>query len=117
MALPPGPLQVSVKVLSLLRESIASLPEVGFSPDQSPVAVQDAAFSLSQDNVVEPFASMVAGWAVTLTAGKALSVCPPPPQADRATVLNNTTAGCFHFDPAIGSESFTFTRFQHIVIY
>jgi hypothetical protein len=69
LRVPPGPVQVRVKVLFSVSESIVSVPCVALLPDQSPDALQLSALLLSQVKVVEPLRETLVGFALRLTAG------------------------------------------------
>lgn len=67
--LPPLPLQVSVKVLSVFSAATVSDPVGALMPDQSPDALQEVACSLDQFNVVEPLVGTLVGDAERFTTG------------------------------------------------
>jgi hypothetical protein len=67
--LPPGPVQVKVKVLVSVKGPTLSLPESGLLPDQAPPASQEVASVDDQVKVEEPFMSTVVGLAVSATVG------------------------------------------------
>ena len=68
-ALPPGPVQVSVKLVAALTAPVLALPVVGSLPDQPPGAVQPAAFVEDQARVEADPLTTVLGVAVRLTCG------------------------------------------------
>jgi hypothetical protein len=69
LAVPPGPVQVSVNVVLVVSALLAAPPFVACEPDHPPDAVHDVAFALVQDRfVVEPLATLI-GFAVRLTVG------------------------------------------------
>ena len=53
-AVPPVPLQVSIKLLFAINELMVCDPDVALLPDQSPDAVQLVVLLVVQLNVVEP---------------------------------------------------------------
>lgn len=74
IVLPPGPVQVSVKVLSLSIGPTLWLPDVGLLPDQeppaeAPPAVHEVALVEDQVRVLEPPAFTVDGLALNDTLG------------------------------------------------
>jgi len=69
LALPPGPLQVSVKLRFAVRALIVWEPDVALLPDQSPEAVQLLVLALLQLKVVEPFITTLFGLADRETVG------------------------------------------------
>ena len=69
LALPPAPLQVSVKVVVVLSAPVLALPLVGSLPDQPPEAVQLLALLEDQLSVADPPLLTAAGLALRLTAG------------------------------------------------
>ncbi|HKQ25236.1 MAG TPA: hypothetical protein VJT81_12410 [Burkholderiales bacterium] len=86
-AVPPAPLQLSVKVLVALSEPRVSLPEVALFPDQAPEAVQEVAFVDDHVSVDDPPLVTDTGFAVsdivgpevvTVTVADALAVPPGP---------------------------------------
>jgi hypothetical protein len=94
-ALPPAPLQLSVKVLVMVSGPRASLPEVALLPVQAPEAVQEVAFAEDQVSAEDPplvtdvgFAASdtVGAGGVTVTVADALAT-PPSPVQSRANVL------------------------------
>ena len=68
LALPPGPLQASVKVVVALSAPVLALPLVGSLPDQPPEAVQLALVE-DQLSVDDPPVLTVVGLALRLTVG------------------------------------------------
>src|SRR5215469_7325985 len=64
VALPPAPLQVSVKVVAVLNTPVLALPLVGSLPDQPPDAVQLLAFVEDQLSIDEPPLVTVVGLAL-----------------------------------------------------
>jgi hypothetical protein len=68
-ALPPAPLQVSVKLVVPLSAPVLALPLVGSFPDQPPDAVQPVALLEDQFSVADPPLLTVVGLALRLTAG------------------------------------------------
>ncbi len=67
--MPPGPVQLSVKVVVALSAPVLTLPVVGSLPDQPPEAVQLVAFVEDQARVdAEPLLT-VPGVALRLTVG------------------------------------------------
>ena len=69
LALPPGPLQASVKVVVALSAPVPALPLVGSLPDQPPEAVQLLAFVDDQLSIADPPLLTVVGLALRLTVG------------------------------------------------
>jgi hypothetical protein len=69
LALPPGPLQVSVKAVVALSAPVLALPLVGSLPDQPPEPVQLLVFVEDQLSIDEPPVLTVAGLALRLTVG------------------------------------------------
>ena len=69
LALPPGPLQASVKVVVALSAPVLVLPLVGSLPDQPPEAVQLLALVEDQLNIADPPLLTVVGLALRLTVG------------------------------------------------
>lgn len=53
-AVPPGPVQVSMKVVACVSVPVVSLPSSDFEPDQPSLATQAVAFVADQVNVVDP---------------------------------------------------------------
>ena len=53
-ALPPSPVQVSVKVVVVVSGPVDSDPLIGLLPLQPPLAVQTVAFLVDQDRVAAP---------------------------------------------------------------
>ena len=74
LALPPGPLQVSVKAVVVLSAPVFAVPLVCLLPDQPPEAVQLVAFADDQLSVAEPPLLMVVGLALRLTVGDAATL-------------------------------------------
>jgi hypothetical protein len=68
---PLAPVQVSVKVVVLLKAPVLALPLVGSLPDHPPVALQLVALLDDQVRVEAPPAVRVAGLADRLTVGLA----------------------------------------------
>ena len=69
MAVPPAPVQLSVKVESALMAAVTSLPLVPLLPAHAPVAVHEvASVELQVSVVVAPEATLFAA-AVSVTAG------------------------------------------------
>jgi hypothetical protein len=68
-AVPPGPLQVRLKVLLALNTPVEALPEVDAAPDQAPLALQLVAPVEDHESVLEPPLLTLVGVAVRLTAG------------------------------------------------
>ena len=69
LALPPGPLQASVKVVVALSAPVLVVPLVGSLPDQPPEAVQLLAFVDDQLSIADPPLLTVVGLALRLTVG------------------------------------------------
>ena len=69
LALPPGPLQASVKVVVALNAPVLALPLVGSLPDQPPEAVQLLALVEDQLSIADPPLLIVVGLALRLTVG------------------------------------------------
>ena len=69
LALPPGPLQASVKVVVVLSAPVLTVPLVGSLPDQPPEAVQLVALVEDQLSIADPPLLTVVGLALTLTVG------------------------------------------------
>jgi len=69
LALPPGPLQASVKVVVALSAPVLVVPLVGSLPDQPPEAVQLLALVEDQLNIADPPLLTVVGLALRLTVG------------------------------------------------
>jgi hypothetical protein len=69
LALPPDPLQVSVKVVVLLRPPVLALPLVGSFPDQPPDAVQLVALVEDQLSIADPPLLTLLGVALRVTVG------------------------------------------------
>jgi len=68
-ALPPAPLQVSVKVVVALREPVDCDPLTPLPPDQPPEAVQEAALAADQFSVALPPLVTALGPTLRLTLG------------------------------------------------
>ena len=64
---PPGPLQVRVKVVELVRLPVLVEPEVGLAPDQPPEALQLLALAVFHDRVALLLWGMVIGPCELLT--------------------------------------------------
>ena len=69
LALPPGPLQASVKVVVALSAPVLVLPLVGSLPDQPPEAVQLLSLVDDQLSIADPPLLTVVGLALRLTVG------------------------------------------------
>jgi hypothetical protein len=69
LALPPGPLQVSVKAVVALSAPVLALPLVSLLPDQPPLAVQLLTLVEDQLSVADPPLLTVVGLALRLTVG------------------------------------------------
>jgi len=69
LALPPRPLQASVKVVVALSAPVLALPLVGSLPDQPPEAVQLLALVEDQLSIADPPLLTVVGLALRLTVG------------------------------------------------
>jgi hypothetical protein len=69
LALPPGPLQVSVKLVEVLSAPVLAVPLVGSFPDQPPEAVQLVAFVDDQLSIADPPLLTLVGAALRLTVG------------------------------------------------
>jgi hypothetical protein len=69
LALPPGPLQVSVKLVEVLSAPVLAVPLVGSFPDQPPEAVQLVAFVDDQLSIADPPLLTLVGVALRLTVG------------------------------------------------
>jgi hypothetical protein len=70
---PSAPVQVSVKVVVFVRETLC-VPLVAFVPVQPPLAVQEVALVLDQVRVELLPGSIVVGIAVSVTVGTAAAV-------------------------------------------
>lgn len=92
-AVPPAPVQLSVKVEVALRDTLVSLPDVGLVPVQAPDATQAVAFVDDQVSCAEPGPTSelgvtssvtvgAAGCAPTVTFTVSLTVPPAPVQAN-----------------------------------
>ncbi len=84
-ALPPAPVQESVKLVVAVRAPVAALPLMGCAPDQPPDAVHEVAFVAAQVRVAVPPFAIVLGFAVIFTVG--------------AGVLTDTVADCDALPP------------------
>src|SRR4029077_13901768 len=71
LALPPGPLQASVKVVVALSAPVLALPPVGSLPDQPPEAVQLLALLDDQLSIADPPLLTVVELALRPTVGGA----------------------------------------------
>jgi hypothetical protein len=69
LAVPPAPVQVSVKVVFVDSALLVAVPLVAFEPDQPPDAVHDVAFVLLHESCVVPPLATFVGVAVRLTVG------------------------------------------------
>ena len=69
LAVPPAPVQLREKLLSLVRVPLDWLPEVALVPDQSPDAAQEVALVEVQVRVEEPPLVTEAGFALSDTVG------------------------------------------------
>ena len=67
--LPPGPLQVSVNALVLVKVALVSEPAVLLPPDHAPEAVQEVASVADHVRFVVPPLATDAGLAVKATTG------------------------------------------------
>ena len=84
LALPPGPLQVSEKLLLVPSAPVDWLPEVALVPDHAPEAAQDEALVEDQLSMDDPPLATDVGFAARDTDGPdgfVELVSPPPPQA------------------------------------
>ncbi|MCS6946597.1 MAG: hypothetical protein NZM12_03165 [Steroidobacteraceae bacterium] len=115
-ALPPGPLQLSVKLVLAVRLPVLALPLVGCAPLQPPDAVQEVAFELLQVSWLAPPEFTEVGLAVSCTVGAGGDVPPllpppPPPQADRrpSTAAHTASARKCLKPRAIDADSVAFT--------
>ena len=70
LALPPGPVQLSVNILVSLNGPTLSLPDVGLLPDHAPPALHEVALVVDQLNVEVPLALTVVGLAVSVMVGR-----------------------------------------------
>ena len=68
-ALPPGPVQLRVKVASAVSAPVDCVPCTDFAPDQAPEAVQEVAFWVVQFNVALLPLVMALGPTLKLTVG------------------------------------------------
>jgi len=75
LALPPGPLQVSVKAVAALSAPVPALPLVGSLPDQPPEPVQLLALVEDQLSIEDPPRLTVVGLALRLTVGLPTAAC------------------------------------------
>lgn len=91
LALPPGPVHVSVKLLVTVSAPVDSVPDTGRLPDHAPDAAQDVAFDADQLRTEAAPATTEVGLALSVRTGPALgsvgtgpvpgpSVCTEPPQ-------------------------------------
>lgn len=94
VVLPPVPVQIRVKVLSLVSAPMVSDPEVPLLPDQAPDAEQLLALEDDQLTVVEPPDCTEVGLALNVTVGAAATVTvrlllllPPGPEQLSVKVL------------------------------
>jgi hypothetical protein len=69
LSLPPAPLQVSVKSVVATNVPVDALPLVAIVPDHPPEAVQPVAFVELHVKVEAEPATMLAGFAVSVTIG------------------------------------------------
>ena len=69
LAVPPAPVQLSMKVPTLVNAPVDWLPEVALAPDQAPEAVQDVALVEDQVSVEEPPLVTDVGFALIDTVG------------------------------------------------
>lgn len=95
LVVPPAPVQFRPKVVLAVSAPVDSLPEVGFDPDQPPVAEHPVAPVVDQVRLADAPAATVVGEALRLTVGGGvppwLPEPPPPPQAATA-MLHPSTA-------------------------
>jgi hypothetical protein len=101
LAVPFAPVQARLNAVVLVRGAVASLPEVAFSPDQPPEAVQEVALVEDHVRVDTPPLAMEIGFAVietvgagggggvavTLTWADALALPPSPLQVSEKVLL------------------------------
>jgi hypothetical protein len=96
LALPPGPLHVSVNALETLSGPVDSLPLVVFVPLQPPDAVQLVAPVEFQVSVDDPPLAMLVGFAASVTVGVGATVtvasCPRVPPLPVHVSLNIVVA-------------------------
>jgi hypothetical protein len=83
LALPPGPLQVSMKVVVTLSGPVPALPLVGSPPDQPPEAVQLVAFVEDQLSIADPPPLTLVVFALRLTVGATVAAVTVIAKADR----------------------------------
>jgi hypothetical protein len=69
LAVPPGPVQVSTKVLLVLRAPVPALPLIGSLPDHAPEAVQAVAWVVDQVRLELPPLVTELGLAPSVTVG------------------------------------------------
>ena len=100
VASPPGPLQVSVKVVPAVRVGDGSEPLAGFVPVQPPDALHELVLVLLQESCVRVPLIMVDGAAVRLAAGRGSTVTglvalavPPPRVQVSVNVAPSVRAG------------------------
>lgn len=77
LVLPPGPLQLSVKVLVIVRLVRVSLLATALVPLHAPDAAQVVVLVLVQDNTLVPPDATLVGLALKVMVGNV----PPPPTA------------------------------------
>ena len=98
LTFPPGPLQLSVYVPLLVKESRTCEPEISLSPSHAPLALHAVAFSAFHERVAVPPAVTLSGVALKVNEGKAnAGILVASSQA--ASIMHNNTATIF---PAIG---------------
>ena len=73
-AVPPAPVQTSVKVLVTVIDCVVWLPDVGLDPLHAPEAVQDVAFVDDQDNPLVAPEATEAGFALRVTVGAGVAL-------------------------------------------
>ena len=73
LALPPGPLQLSVKVEFAVSEPVEAVPLVALLPDQAPDARQLVALVLDHVSVDDPPLTMVVGEATRVSVGGSIA--------------------------------------------
>ncbi|MCP4409786.1 MAG: hypothetical protein GY807_18990 [Gammaproteobacteria bacterium] len=69
LALPPAPVQLSVKMLSWVNDPTVCIPAVFRLPDQPPEALHESVFWEDHVNVVAPLYSTAEGSAVNAILG------------------------------------------------
>jgi hypothetical protein len=74
LAPPPGPLQVSVKVVVALSAPVPAVPLIGSLPDQPPDAVQLVALVEDQLSIADPPLLTLPGVALNVTVGLTTAV-------------------------------------------